>query len=93
MGVPVITLVGEAFHQRISYSALVQVGLEKDCAAFDEAEFVARAVAVANDPEWLRRVRHGLRDVVAQSPLCDEERFVYQFQEMLELLAAHHKLR
>jgi predicted O-linked N-acetylglucosamine transferase (SPINDLY family) len=92
MGVPVVSLVGDAFHQRISYSALMQCGLEELC-TFDAATFVERAVEVATDHDRLRLWRHGLREVVAASPLCDQERFVHQFQEMLQQVAAYHNLR
>ncbi|MEE9290704.1 MAG: hypothetical protein V3U99_06780, partial [Alphaproteobacteria bacterium] len=81
-----------AFHQRISYSALMHCGLEELC-TFDDATFVDRAVEIANDPDRLLLWRQGLRDIVGLSPLCDEERFVYQFQEMLEMVAQHHNLR
>ena len=46
MGVPVVSLVGPAFHQRISYSALMHCGLEELC-TFDDATFVDRAVEIA----------------------------------------------
>lgn len=92
MGVPVVTLVGELFHQRLSYSVLMQCGLEDFC-TFDKETFVERAVEFANDPDRLRAIRHNLREVVKASPLCDEDRFVYQFQEMLEAVAEYHDLR
>jgi predicted O-linked N-acetylglucosamine transferase (SPINDLY family) len=92
MGVPVVSLVGDLFHQRLSYSVLMQSGLENFC-AYDEESFVERAVEMANKPDYLRALRHNLRDVVKASPLCDEERFIYQFQEMLEAVADYHKLR
>lgn len=92
MGVPVVTLVGELFHQRLSYSVLMQCGLEEFC-TYSRDDFVARAVEKANDPDRLRHIRQNLRDVVRASPLCDDERFVYQFQEMLEAVADYHKIR
>lgn len=92
MGVPVVSLVGQGFQQRISYSALMHCGLDELC-TFDDASFVAKAVELANDRKKLLAWRHGLRDVVAASPLCDHEKFIYQFQEMLEQVAQHHHLR
>lgn len=92
MGVPVVSLVGESFHQRISYSALMHCGLEELC-TFDDESFVDRAVALAGQRERLVEMRHGLRDVMSASPLCDKDRFIYQFQEMLEQVARHHNLR
>lgn len=92
MGVPVVSLVGDLFHQRLSYSVLAQCGLEDFCTT-DDASFIERAVQAANDCDRLRYLRHSLREVVANSPLCDGDRFVFQFQEMLEAVAAHHNLR
>jgi predicted O-linked N-acetylglucosamine transferase (SPINDLY family) len=92
MGVPVVSLVGDSFHQRISYSVLMQCGLEELC-TFTPDDFVARGIALANDVPRLRAMRQGLRDVLRVSPLCDEPRFLHQFQEMLEQVAIHHGLR
>ncbi|MCH8096291.1 MAG: tetratricopeptide repeat protein [Proteobacteria bacterium] len=92
MGVPVITLVGESFHQRISYTMLMNCGLEEFC-TFTPEDFVDRAVALAGERDRLLAWRHGLRGVMRQSPLCDEERFLFEFQEMLEQVAALHGLR
>ncbi len=92
MGVPVVTLVGESFHQRISYGYLMQCGLEELC-AFTPEDYVEKAVALAGDRDKLLAWRHGLRDVMRQSPLCDEERFLFEFQDMLEQVAEIHGLR
>jgi predicted O-linked N-acetylglucosamine transferase (SPINDLY family) len=92
MGVPVVTYVGDAFHQRISYSALMQCGLEELC-TFSHDDFVARAVKLAGEREKLAAWRTGLRDIMLASPLCDEQRFLFQFQDMLEQVARLHGLR
>lgn len=92
MGVPVVSLVGEAFHQRVSYSILMQAGLEELCVSTPE-DYVTRAVALANDRKTLKAWRVGLRDRVMASPLCDEPRFLHQFQDMLEQVVKLHGLR
>lgn len=92
MGVPVVSLVGEAFHQRVSYSILMQAGLAELCVSAPE-DYVERAVALANDRQKLKAWRTGLRGVVMASPLCDEPRFLHQFQEMLEQVVKLHGLR
>ena len=92
MGVPVVTLVGESFHQRISYGYLMHCGLDELC-AFTPEDFVDKAVALAGDGDRLLAWRHGLRDVMRQSSLCDEECFVHDFQTMLEQVAEIHGLR
>ncbi len=92
MGVPVVTLVGEVFHQRISYSVLMHCGLDELC-TFTPQDFVERAVRLAGEHDKLLTWRHGLRDVMEASPLCDDEKFISQFQNMLEQTAKLHELR
>jgi len=92
MGVPVVSLVGDLFHQRLSYSVLHECGLDEFC-AFDEKAFVECAVEQANNSDHLRYIRQNLREVVSASALCDHEKFIYQFQEMLMQVAQHHNLR
>lgn len=91
MGAPVITLVGEAYHQRVSYALLDRVGLGELCAFTDE-EYVEKAVALANDVESIRFLRHNLRDVVAESELNNGPLFAKHFCDMLERVAAEHGL-
>ncbi|MCH9050279.1 MAG: tetratricopeptide repeat protein [Proteobacteria bacterium] len=92
MGVPVVTLVGDNYHQRLSRSVLMNCGLDELCALTPE-EFVDTAVALAGDRDKLLAWRHGFRDLIRQSPLCDSERFVDDFQTMLDQVAALHGLR
>jgi predicted O-linked N-acetylglucosamine transferase (SPINDLY family) len=92
MGVPVVSLVGDYNHQRISYSVLMHCGLEELC-VFTPEDYVARAVALAGEREKLAAWRTGMREVMRESPLCDQPRFLYQFQEMLEQVAQLHGLR
>ncbi len=92
MGVPVVTLVGDANHQRISYSDLMQCGLDELC-TFSTEDYVEKAVALAGERDKLMAWRHGLRDVMRTSPLCDEERFVHEFRDMLNQVADLHGLR
>jgi predicted O-linked N-acetylglucosamine transferase (SPINDLY family) len=74
MGVPVITCPGETFASRHSLSHLSNVGLTETIAdTFDE--YVDLAVSLANDYSKLATIRNGLRERVANSPLCDGERF------------------
>lgn len=92
MGVPTVSLVGEANHQRISYSVLMHCGLEELC-TFTPEDYVARAVKLAGERDKLIGWRANLRDVMRESPLCDQPRFIYQFQEMLEQVVRMHGLR
>lgn len=92
MGVPVISLVGPCTHQRMGYSILNNVGAGELC-AFSLEEYIEKGVMLANDPESLKQYRHGLRPTMAQSPLCDADRYVDNFQKMLEDVIERHELR
>jgi predicted O-linked N-acetylglucosamine transferase (SPINDLY family) len=92
MGVPVVTLVGESLHQRISHAILCHCGLEELCAR-NEEEFVAAAVSLAKDRERLNHLRHGLRATLQSSPLARPDLFVEQFQKVMEEVASGHERR
>jgi len=70
MGVPVVTLAGERMIERQGASLLTAVGLE-ELIATDRADYVAKAVALARNPERRARLRSELRDRMAASELCD----------------------
>jgi predicted O-linked N-acetylglucosamine transferase (SPINDLY family) len=70
MGVPVISLAGERFIERLSATMLGAVGLDGLVAA-TTAEYVEKAVVLAADAERLRELRQGLRARMQDSPLCD----------------------
>jgi predicted O-linked N-acetylglucosamine transferase (SPINDLY family) len=70
MGVPIITLAGDSVMSRMSSGLLSAAGLDAMIAASPDG-FVECATALANDLDRLGRLRAGLRDQVARSPLCD----------------------
>jgi len=74
MGVPVITCPGETFAGRHALSHLSNVGL-RETIAVDFDRYVDLAVELAGDLDRLAAIRAGLRQRVAQSPLCDAGRF------------------
>ena len=74
MGVPVVTLVGEIFAARHSFSHLSNVGLA-DWASFNRADYITLALRKAADIEGLADLRGGLRARMKASPLCDSVRF------------------
>lgn len=71
MGVPVLSIAGTAAISRWGISLLSAVGLP-DLVAEDADSYVALAVRLAGDPEFLAAKRSGLRARMLRSPLMDE---------------------
>jgi predicted O-linked N-acetylglucosamine transferase (SPINDLY family) len=82
MGVPTITLAGDAVLARSGLSILGAVGLQQ-WVAQDEADYLARAIAQASDPAALAALRSGLRARVAASALCDVGGFAAAMETQL----------
>jgi predicted O-linked N-acetylglucosamine transferase (SPINDLY family) len=82
MGVPLVTCPGETFAGRQSLSHLSNIGLTA-LVARDHEEYVEMAVALATDLPRLAEIRTGLRERVANSPLCDGPRFARQLGDLL----------
>jgi predicted O-linked N-acetylglucosamine transferase (SPINDLY family) len=72
MGVPVVTLAGKRYAERISASKLTAVGLEQ-LIADNREDYVRIAVALARNSAFRIELRAQLRRRMAQSPLCDTE--------------------
>jgi predicted O-linked N-acetylglucosamine transferase (SPINDLY family) len=81
MGVPIITLAGELPISRQTKSFLDLVGLS-DLVTYTHDEYVRRAVALANDPEQLSRIRTSLRTRLLESPLCDSKNYSSELCEL-----------
>ncbi len=82
MGVPVITLAGETFASRHSLSHLSTVGLP-ELVAFAPDDYVRLALELADDGDRLAGLRADLRDKMANSPLCDGEKFAQGFAALM----------
>jgi predicted O-linked N-acetylglucosamine transferase (SPINDLY family) len=91
MGVPVVTLAGESVHQRISHAVLNHCGAGELSTSSVE-EFKAKAVMVADDRPRLAAYRQHLREMMQASPLCQEARFIEDFQETMTAVAERHGL-
>jgi protein O-GlcNAc transferase len=70
MGVPVVTLPGENFAARHSFSHLSNLGLE-ELVARNSDDYIRIAVALAQDRDRLAALRQSLRPRMAASPLTD----------------------
>ena len=86
MGVPTVTLAGSTLLARQGASLLGCAGLS-NWVARDEAHYVGMAARHASDIGTLTRLRAGLRQQAAASPLFDAERFAARLQTALQALA------
>ena len=91
MGVPVVSLVGDGIHQRISYAILDRIGLGELCAKSVD-EFVEKGITLANSPDDLRFLRHNMRDSVKSSIFFDWPRYAQQFCDTIWNVAKQHGL-
>ena len=83
MGVPVVTLVGDAFFERLSYSNLCNAGLADLC-TFDRNSYIETAIKLAADKHRRAALRFGLRDQIRASPLGRTDLFIRDFQAVTE---------
>jgi protein O-GlcNAc transferase len=83
MGVPVVSLVGEAFFERLSYSILTNSGVG-DMATTDRAKYVELAANLAADRGWRLDLRRTLRDRMRNGPLGQTETFATDFYAAVE---------
>jgi predicted O-linked N-acetylglucosamine transferase (SPINDLY family) len=82
MGVPVVSLIGEAFYERLSASILANCGLA-DLATDDKAEFVRLAVALAADRPRRQSLRETLRGQIKSGPLGQTQQFAKDFYDLI----------
>lgn len=73
MGVPVVTLAGQAHRSRVGASLLSSVGLG-DLVARDPDEYLSVAAGLAADRQRLNIYRRTLRERMQRSPLMDARR-------------------
>jgi len=83
MGALVISLRGEAFYERLSWSILANLGLE-DLVADDLAGYRAAALRLAADPARRAELRTTVRERMKASPLGDPEGFARDFYALVE---------
>jgi predicted O-linked N-acetylglucosamine transferase (SPINDLY family) len=85
MGVPVITLVGDCFAQRMTSSMLSALG-RQDWIAASEEEYISKVVALAGEPAMLRAVRISQRKTMRGSPLCDASGLASALEDAFEAM-------
>ena len=83
LGTPVLTMAGTRHGSRMGASLLRAVGLS-EFVVRDESEYIAKAVAAAQDEDGLAEMQMGLREQMEDSPLMDGKGY------MRELERAYH---
>jgi len=73
MGLPVVTCPGPTMASRHAFAYLSTIGCRETIAS-DRQEYVAVAVRLAKQRDWLSTRRQLLRAMMLSSPLCDYER-------------------
>jgi predicted O-linked N-acetylglucosamine transferase (SPINDLY family) len=89
-GLPVLTKKGGAFVSRVSESLLRAIDLP-ELVADDGDDFVARAAALAGDPERLAAIKARLGANRQTSALFDPERFARHLETGYEMMAARER--
>jgi predicted O-linked N-acetylglucosamine transferase (SPINDLY family) len=83
MGVPVVTLIGVSFFERISYSNLSNVGLDDLCALTLD-EYKAKVMELVENKERRRYLRSNLRMLIKQNPLGKAKDFAHDFGQTIK---------
>lgn len=96
MGVPVITLVGQRHGSRFGYSILKNTGFEEGI-AYTEAEYIERAVYLANHPMQLNTLHKTLRGNMIQSDLMNDRQYTAEleskYQQIWSEFIAENKVK
>lgn len=87
MGTPVVALRGDRHAARVGASLLTRLGLGELIAATPD-DYVAIAVALAQDRSRLGQLRISLRSMMAASPLCDAAGFTASVEEAYRTMLA-----
>jgi predicted O-linked N-acetylglucosamine transferase (SPINDLY family) len=82
MGVPTVTLVGEAMFERLGWSILNNAGLA-DLAATTVEDYVRIAVDLAASPARLSELRQGMRSRLGLMPLGQPRPFAQAFYDLM----------
>jgi hypothetical protein len=87
MGVPVVTLVGETFFERMSYSNLSNCGLYDLC-TFSCQGYRDRAIGLAHDRARRRYLKRTLCQQISGLPLGNPSEFVRRFYDLTKSVIA-----
>jgi len=79
MGLPVVTLAGHRYVERISTSKLIAAGLH-DLVTDSADAYIEKAISLAKDPARRATLRSGLRKIMTDSPLRDSKGLAHDME-------------
>jgi predicted O-linked N-acetylglucosamine transferase (SPINDLY family) len=85
--VPVVTLTGEIFAQRVAASLLETLGVPQ-LICHDRDQYVNAVIALANDPARRAELRQQIEAQRSASPLFDGARFARDIEALYERMWA-----
>ena len=86
-GIPVVTMAGDRFLSRRGASILASAGYTAGISG-SIGEYGTKAVALAKDSEFLRRLREKLPEMAVRSGLTDMDRFARSWEQALGAILA-----
>ena len=89
MGVPVLTMKGYNFNSRCGESININLQMENFIAK-NKDEYFEKAISLQNKSDYLKEIRHTLRNKALTSPLFDGKSFTKDFAEILKKIYAKH---
>lgn len=92
MGLPVLTLAGEAFASRVAASLLVAMDVP-ELITTSIAEYEARGYALATQPRLLQAFRDRIAEARRSSSVFDSTRFCRNFERALQTIWERHTRR
>ena len=91
-GLPVLTQIGNTFAGRVAASQVSTLGLN-ELIAHSEAEYIAKALEFASDPEALKSIRQKLEANRVHSPLFNTKQYVKDLESLYIDLVNKAKLQ
>lgn len=89
-GLPLVTVLGDAFPARVSASLLRAVGIP-ELVASSAAEFESLAIALARDPARLDEYRRRLAQARTASAAFDPSRLARDLEDLYDRMAGRHR--
>ncbi len=89
-GLPLLTLMGESFPGRVAASLLTAIDLP-ELITTTQADYEARAIEFAKDPQKMRAIRRKLADNFSNSPLFDTPLFTRNLESAYAMMYARYQ--